>query len=164
MSGLRRGRPMKRGKPLQRGKKGLRRDGEGARRFADQRSRIRQRSAKEQAVYDEARIPYLRELQERRAPCEIGPRLIQLGIAGIHCGGAVQCLHERRKSSSAGSKRNRANLLGSCIWCNGWIEDWLPIVEAELEMRLTLADGRLLVVREGDPEWAGLSRRADRVA
>lgn len=89
--------------------------------------------------------------------CEVGEILAAAGL-DYGCRGAGARgwpgwgWHERRKASSGGSKTNPVNLVWSCAVCNGAIEDHPAEVRA--------ATGDLLVVREGDPGWAELGRRA----
>ena len=150
----------------------LRRDGDGARRFANQRSelkstattgggsglartgRLKPRSAKRQKVYADDRRPYIEALLAAGVGCEIGPVLAELGIRQ-RCSGRLEGLHERRKRSAGGSLTNRANLVPACNLCNGYLED------AVGEDRTLIEACDALVVREGHPEYVQLGRRAD---
>lgn len=99
------------------------------------------------------RIPLVRKLIAGGVKCAICPALRMAGVPTPSCPG-VQGLHERRKSSSGGSRLNLANLVPACNWSNGFIES-----EPHLVRELF---GDRFVVREGDPEWVVLGRRADR--
>lgn len=111
---------------------------------------LRPRSTKRSSFMAQTRAPAVAELAEAGARCQIAPVLLAGGIRPIRCSGGVEGLHERRKRSSGGSLVTAANLIPACNWCNGWVEDH-PTEAHELE----------LVVREGDPEWAELGRRAE---
>lgn len=153
----------------------LRRDGEGARRFADQRSNLnrapirrgdpppsagaqlrrtalRSRSRKRSDFMRDVRAPQVRALRAAGARCELGPVIAAAGGAS-GCTGHVEGLHERRKRSAGGSLVNPRNLMASCNRCNSFVE-----CEPALIRELT---GTALVVREGDPEWVALGKRAD---
>jgi len=157
----------------------LRRDGDGARRFADQRSelkrteirratpatglprstlkptrqRMRQRSEARSELMREVRVPYIQQLAEIGVGCEIGMVFAEAGIDS-GCTGKLEGLHERRKRSAGGSLLNHANLIPACNRCNGHIEDQPGEVR--------LLTGTALVLREGDPEWELMGRRSDR--
>lgn len=63
--------------------------------------------------------------------CEIGP-LIQHKIEAYkNCTVIAQCIHERKKRSQGGSLVDTENLMASCFFCNGWVEDW-PTLAREL--------------------------------
>lgn len=150
----------------------MRRDGEGARRFANTRSelkrspieggaalsrtgRIKPRSDKREAIYSTERRPYIQSLAAAGVRCEIGPILAELGIRG-QCTGRLEGLHERRKRSAGGSLVNRLNLVPACNGCNGYLED------AVGEDRAAIEGCDALVVRPGHPEFDRLGARADR--
>lgn len=117
-------------------------------------------------LYRLVRAPAVRDAVEANRPCEVGE---VLGVAGVNRTKAgnifAPChewpsrghdgwgFHHRRKASAGGSDRNRANLIWSCEPCN-------ELVEVEPRM-VREATGWALIVREGDPEWAALGRRAD---
>ncbi|HUW00763.1 MAG TPA: hypothetical protein VMW08_00285 [Acidimicrobiales bacterium] len=150
----------------------MRRDGEGARKFANQRSslsnggsnlkrtRMKPRSAKRSKVMADDRVPYIQSLIEAGVGCEIGPMLTEaaslLAAEGIEvrCGGHIEGLHERRKRSAGGSLTARENLIPACNWCNGLVEDE-PRVVRELF-------GVALVLRPGDADYDRMGARADR--
>lgn len=98
------------------------------------------------------RAPRVQRLVEAGVGCLIGPLLDTAGV-DVRCRGIVEGLHERRKRSAGGSLVNPENLIPACNVCNGWIE-----VEPGDARYLF---GSVLVVREGDPEWDRLGRRAD---
>lgn len=163
---------LKRNKPLKR-------DGEGARKFANQRSKLSsrselkrselrrsadpmkrsgqlaQRSEKRQKHMSDERIPYIQALVAAGVGCEIGHILAEIGVPNPDCASKIEGLHERRKRSAGGSLVNHANLVGSCNSCNSFVEDY-PTMIRELT-------GDVLVVREGDPEWERLGARSDRM-
>lgn len=142
------------------------------------RTPIKPRSDRRAQHMAESRIPKLEEALAARRSCEVCPR-IELGARAVvaaanllarlgghppsgfvstgltHCAHRIQGLHERRKSSSGGSRENDANLIPACNWGNGWIEDHPAAARAVPGLPT-------LVVREGDPEWEALSRRNDR--
>jgi hypothetical protein len=149
----------------------LRRDGDGARRFADQRSelkrspleggsslartgRLKPRSEKRKKLYAEDRRPYVEALLAAGVGCELGPILAELGIRR-RCAGRLEGLHERRKRSAGGSLTNRANLVPACNLCNGYLED---AVGADREL---IEGCDALVVREGHPEYVRLGAKTD---
>ena len=145
--------PMRRGAPLPRGVSlrrtgSLRRSGGLARTGGPA-----PRSAARQRQMSEERVPAVVEAVMSGRRCELGPVLQAAGL-DPGCVGRIGGFHERRKSSAGGSRSNPANLLAACNRCNGWIEDHPFVVRA--------ATGDALVVREGDPEWTALGRRADR--
>lgn len=96
----------------------------------------------------------IEEMVEAGRKCEVGPLLIRADIPGARmCSNKIEGLHERRKRSSGGSLTNPANLIPSCILCNGLIETEPMLVRERL--------GSALVVREGDPEWESLGASSD---
>lgn len=107
----------------------------------------------------EDRAPLVRALVEAGVTCEIAMVLEELGI-DHQCQRNLSGMHERRKSSSGGSRLNRANLIPACSWCNGYIED---AFDRPGQPHRTLIEGSYLVVREGNPEWEALSKRNDRL-
>jgi hypothetical protein len=86
-----------------------------------------------------------------------GPRLM---AAFRRCTGQGSTRHHRRKAIEGGSDRGE-NLMLGCFSCNQAVEDLAG------RMRVTsehLHDSRGMprcVVREGDPEYADLGRKAD---
>ncbi len=68
------------------------------------------------------------------------------------CSGPLT-FHHRRKASAGGSYTVQ-NGVSACLTHNLWVE------EAPVDARTVL--GGFLVVREGDPEWESLGRRAAR--
>jgi len=98
------------------------------------------------------RIPRLLRIKNSGVECLICPLLMEEGIP-ILCARQIQGLHERRKRSAGGSLVNPMNLIPACNWGNGYIEN-NPAQIRELF-------GSILVVREGDAEWEGLSSRND---
>lgn len=124
--------------------------GQGLRRTG----RIAPRSKARTTQQAEVRVPMIEQMVAAGRRCEVCPQLLALGIA-LRCSGRIQGLHERRKAGAGGSRQNPANLVPACNLGNGWIED-----EPELARQL----GTALVVRESDPEWESLGRRADREA
>ena len=100
----------------------------------------------------EDRRPRIEAIVAAGVGCLICPLLVEAGVT-VRCAGRVEGLHERRKRSSGGSLVNPENLIPSCNWSNGWVED-----EPRLARELF---GSVLVVREGDAEWPSLGRRAD---
>lgn len=115
------------------------------------RTPLRQRSVKRQAHMTEERIPAVKAAIEAGRSCEVCPVLAAVDIP-VSCSGRIEGLHERRKSSSGGSRSNPANLIPACNIGNGFVEDHPKIVR-----HLT---GTRLVVRPGDDEWEALSARA----
>lgn len=115
------------------------------------RTPLRQRSVKRQAHMTEERIPAVKAAIEAGRTCEVCPVLAAVDIP-VSCSGRIEGLHERRKSSSGGSRSNPENLIPACNIGNGYVEDQPLIVRS-----LT---GTRLVVREGDPEWLELGDRA----
>jgi hypothetical protein len=113
---------------------------------------MRQRSAKRAKEMRTQRVPEVQRLVEEGATCQVCPVLQRLGIP-IRCAGQISGLHERRKSSSGGSRENPANLIPACNFGNGYIED------AVGPHRLLIEESDL-VVRQRDPEWESLGRRA----
>ena len=113
------------------------------------RTPINRRSEKRQKQMAEVRIPMVEAHLE--GGCQMCPALHELGIA-VRCGGRISGMHERRKSSSGGSRENPANLIPACSWGNGYVED---AVGRDRE----LIEASRLVVREGDPEWERLGTR-----
>lgn len=99
------------------------------------------------------RIPTIETMVAEGRSCEVCPLLASIGFE-THCAGRIEGLHERRKSGAGGSRVNEANLVPACNWGNTAVEDHAGPVRDLL--------GDRLVVREGDPEWERLGRRADR--
>lgn len=114
------------------------------------RTPLRQRSVKRQVHMTEERIPAVKAAIEAGRTCEVCPVLAEADIP-VSCSGRIEGLHERRKSSSGGSRSNPENLIPACNWSNGYVEDQ-PLITRALT-------GTQLVVREGDPEWEALSAR-----
>ena len=110
------------------------------------RSRLRPRSAKRRREQHgrDAGVAVARERSHGR--CEIQSPV---------CTGWGEHGHERRKSSSGGSRTNPRNVLWSCDPCNGFVEDFPAIART---MKAT--NGQSVVVREGDAEWHQLGRKA----
>lgn len=98
------------------------------------------------------RAPLVSGLAAAGVRCEVGHVLAAAGVTPFRCRIEMEGLHERRKRSSAGSLVAAGNLIPACNWCNGWIEDH------PAEARAVAGDW--LVLREGDPEWGELGRRA----
>lgn len=117
-----------------------------------QRRKIPARSKKRQVHMATERAPLVRSYVESGGTCEVCPLLRRAGIP-TRCG-PIGGMHERRKSSSGGSRVNRRNLLAACNWSNGFIEDEPELVRQEL--------GPMLVLRERDAEWPEMSKRNDR--
>lgn len=115
-------------------------------------------------VHGRGTAPAVRSAIEARRPCEVGVvlRSARLMRVGSTCLGRPSedgpnegwGFHERRKRSSAGSLINPRNLLWACPRCNGFVEAEPALMRAHF--------GTALVVREGDQEWDGLGKRADR--
>ena len=118
------------------------------------RTPLRQRSVKRQAHMTEERIPAVKAAIEAGRTCEVCPVLAAAGITSF-CSGRIEGLHERRKSSSGGSRSNPANLIPACNIGNGFIECNPAIVRETA--------GTILVVREGDDEWEHLGSRRDKL-
>lgn len=97
------------------------------------------------------RAPLVRALIDAGVRCEVCPRIDAAGYQ-VRCAGAVQGVHERRKRSSGGSLVVAENLIPSCNWGNGWIED---------NPGRARETGTGLVVRSGDEEWDRLGVRSD---
>lgn len=115
------------------------------------RTPLRPRSAKRQAHMTGERIPAVKAAIEAGRTCEVCPVLAEAGVP-VFCSGRIEGLHERRKSSSGGSRSNPENLIPACNIGNGYVEDQ-PLITRALT-------GTRLVVREGDDEWESLSARA----
>lgn len=114
------------------------------------RTRLRSFGARAQAdadAYAEAKDELDRSSRGR---CSVGP-LIASVDRRHRCLGRHEAPHHLRKTGQGGSKINPANMVACCNPCNGWIED-----EPELARALGL------VIREGDPSWEALGRRADK--
>ncbi|HUV10964.1 MAG TPA: hypothetical protein VMX12_08290 [Acidimicrobiia bacterium] len=122
-----------------------------------ERSAIKSRSAKRSKLMATERAPLVRDLRAAGVRCEVCPRIDAAGIR-VQCTGEVQGIHERRKRSSAGSLVVAENLIPSCDWGNGWIEDRYPLLSVDIRRALF---GSSLVVREGDEEWERLGVRAE---
>lgn len=89
------------------------------------------------------------EMIDAHTACEIGPILMkETHYEG--CTGRATTFHEKRKRSAGGSITNRENLMASCHLCNMYVEEF-PEISHHLG----------LVLREGDPEWAAMSKRND---
>lgn len=114
---------------------------------------MKQRSEKRVEHMKNERIPAVQAAVP--GGCQICPEFerVDLPIPG-RCPG-VQGIHERRKSSSGGSRVNPDNLIPCCNRSNGFIEDHPLLVHAMF--------GTRFVVREGDEEWSTLSKRNDRM-
>lgn len=168
---MKRGGPLKRGKPLERGS-GLARTGglsrgSGLSRGApldrgssslSRGSGLAPRSKARSKQMRGDRVPYLLSLVNAGFGCEVCPVLDEGGIE-VHCSGQIEGLHERRKSGAGGSRLNRDNLIPSCNWGNGFMEDAVGSDRAYIESHEVG-----LVVREGHPDWDRLSKRHDRTA
>lgn len=115
------------------------------------RAPLAQRSKKRTKHMRGERAPQVKALIEAGARCEVCPILQAAGIP-IRCGGVIGGLHERRKSSSGGSRSAPANTLPACNHGNGFLEDEPALVRERT--------GTALVVREGDPEFEELGARA----
>jgi len=112
---------------------------------------LKPRSVKCQTFMREERVPLIKQLIAAGVGCEIGPLLRHQGIEESRlCSGHIQGLHELRKRGSGGSLSNLDNLIPSCNWCNGWVEE-----------NPDLAWMMQLVVRPGDPDWERLGKRQD---
>lgn len=164
-----RGKGLKKGKGLSRGNSQLK-SGEGLARGVSQLSRgkglsrgdsqlsrgggLAPRSKARSEQMRDDRVPLVKRLISKGVTCHICPYFEDLGIS-MECGVVIGGMHERRKSSSGGSRVNRHNLIPACNYGNGFIES-----EPKLTRDLF---GDLFVVREGDPEWAELSKRHDRM-
>lgn len=120
------------------------------------RTPIANRSKARQAHMKTQRAPAVKAMVESGVKCEIRPVLEQLGIT-TQCMGEISGLHERRKSSTGGSRVNPDNLIPACSWCNGFLED------AVGEDREKIESSRLVVRLETDPEWEALGKRADKL-
>ena len=128
------------------------------------RTPLARRSPDRVAFMAGTRAPAVRSAIEARRPCEVGVvlRSARLMRVGSTCLGRPSedgpnegwGFHERRKRSSAGSLINPRNLLWACPRCNGFVEAEPALMRAHF--------GTALVVREGDQEWDGLGKRADR--
>jgi len=116
------------------------------------RSPLRQRSERRAREMRTQRVPEVQRLNAEGVTCQVCPVLQCLGIR-THCARKISGLHERRKSSSGGSRENPANLVPACSWGNGYIEDAVGRDRGLIEMSS-------LVVRQRDPEWDSLGRRA----
>lgn len=147
--------PLKRGAELKRNK-GIARS-----KAAHPGNSLAPRSKATAKLYRLERVPAVRESIEANRPCEVGEILGRAGFGpdGYRCHGLPRRghdgwgFHHRRKASAGGSDRIGPNALWCCAACNGAIEDY-PRSVRELT-------GTALVVREGDPEWTSLGRRAD---
>lgn len=117
------------------------------------RSEIRRRSPQRARQMREVRVPMVEQANESTG-CQVCPILARARIY-LGCSGVVGGMHERRKSSSGGSRENPANLLAACNLSNDFIEDQPELVREHF--------GTELVVREGDPEWEALGERAWRL-
>jgi hypothetical protein len=117
-------------------------------------SSLKPRSTKRAAHMRDERVPMVKSMIANGRSCEICPVLSSVGVP-VMCAHEIQGLHERRKSSAGGSRRNVQNLIPACNWSNVFAEDNPALVR-----RLT---GDRLVVREGDPEWPDLGARSDRL-
>lgn len=140
--------PLNRNKPLSRG------SGLKATKPPERRTELARRSPKRAKEMAEHRIPLVKALVEAGVRCEMSMVYESLGIAH-RCQGRISGLHERRKSSSGGSRLHPDNLVPACSWCNTFAED------AVGEDR-RLIEESYLVVREGDPDWDRLSKRHDK--
>lgn len=93
-----------------------------------------------------------------RHRCLLEPMGRQHGLTTAHvvppCRGPLTP-HHRRKAGAGGSW-SMENLVTLCAGHNGWVED-----EPDDARDIF---GTTLVVREGDPEWEELGRRAHRLA
>lgn len=96
------------------------------------------------------RSAMIRQMEADGRSCEVCPLLAHVGIK-THCAHRIQGLHERRKSSSGGSRLNPANLIPACNWGNSALE-CIPAKVRELTRDR-------LVVRPGDDEWLELGAR-----
>lgn len=114
---------------------------------------LRSRSDRRREFMATDRAPRVQRVIESGVGCLIGPLLREADVDPCLCADRCEGLHERRKRSAGGSLVNPENLIPACRWCNGWVEDQ-PRLARELF-------GSVLVVREGDPEWVRLGRRAD---
>lgn len=121
----------------------------------DARPTLNPRSKKRSEQMAGHRIPLIQKLIANGTKCAICPALRMAWVRTPPCPG-IQGMHERRKSSSGGSRLNLDNLVPACNWSNGFVES-----EPHLMRELF---GDRFVVREGDPEWEALGRRADRTA
>lgn len=148
--------------PLNRGSKPLKRTElkRGTSKLATSNGPARRSKARTKQMKDD-RIPYIESLVAAGVGCEISmvlaecPHLADEGIT-LHCTGAIQGMHERRKSGTGGSRINRANLVPACNWCNGFLEDAHGLTREWIDHESGL------VVREGNPEWEQLSKRRDK--
>ena len=113
------------------------------------RTWLKPRSKKREHQMKTVRIPMVKA---HEGGCEVCPILDALGIE-THCAGVISGMHERRKSSSGGSRENPAGLYGACSWGNGFIEDAVGEDREKIE-------ASSLVVREGHPEYESLGVRA----
>lgn len=115
------------------------------------RTEINRRSDKRQKLMNEDRIPLIQQLIAAGFGCEIGPVLAHHGEPDArHCRGAIQGMHELRKRSAGGSLINRNNLVPTCNYCNGWVEEH-PDAAHEYG----------LVVRQDDLDYERLGARQD---
>lgn len=153
-------------------RKGLRRDGDGARRFAAKRSRITQRSAKQDD--DRARQADVREIVFARDghrcvldrfqghtwsdPAPVSDAADDLDADVEYrvprCSGRLTFGHRRK--ASAGGAYVAANGWATCVSHQGWIED-----QPDAARSLGGETPWWLVLREGDPEWTSLGRKAN---
>ena len=143
----------------------LARSGPPARRARlDRGAPLRPRSTKADAAA-RRRSALVQRLAAEGVRCEVGHVLAAAGVTPFRCSGALQGIHERRKRSSAGSLEVADNLVPSCNWCNGWIEDRLPILLADDPDRWAPV-AAFLVLRPGDPGFddAGVRAAATEVA
>lgn len=78
------------------------------------------RKKREIAETSEFRKEYLATIPD----CEIGPLILEKRYTGYrNCTKRATCLHERKKRSQGGSLVDPVNLMASCTFCNGWVED-----------------------------------------
>ncbi len=116
---------MERRKQLQR-KTPLKQSGNGLSRASAnnlKRTPLKPRSDKMTKLYRTQRVPLVKEWLSISQVCEVGPKIRAIKPDHPKCKPAT-CLHELKKRSAGGSITDPRNLLRSCIFCNGYIEDW----------------------------------------
>lgn len=153
----------------------MRRDGPGARRFANNRGRPSPRSEQQEADADrqaEVRAevfqrdghrcvvePYVGRVIRDRTVVKIASGELQATVVEHvvpACYGRLTFGH--RRHASAGGAYVAANGHALCLGHNGWAE-----MEPDAARALGGETPWFLVVREGDPEWDQLGRKAQGV-
>lgn len=120
------------------------------------KTRLRARSKKKQREHT-AYVAFVKQRLAESPWCEVCPVIFDEIRQTLPDPGWVyhtaDGLHHRRKRSDQGAVISVQNTVRCCNWANGWIEDNPRLVRETPSLRH-------LCVRQGDPEWEKLGRKA----